>query len=159
MRRYCDAALMMNHFDQAVALEHPRRQIESTHHFVVHTEQQQMTEVGVGFDSSEDRNLKSFGEFGVRPLNFGIVREQPMLSEANRAEAAAALFANSRYCSGATLESDESFVWTCRSAIMKWMLRLGEEVIAHLEVVFDRENSRHQENLRLHHQSIGFGRH
>src|ERR1700735_5170391 len=41
---------------------------------------------------------------------------------------------------------------------MKWLLRFGEEVIAHLEMVFDRENSRDQKDLRLHHQAIGFGR-
>src|SRR5208337_916325 len=67
-------------------------------------------------------------------------------------------FANSRYCSGATLESDESRVWTCRSAIIGWMLRRGERV-AHLDMVLDRENSRDQENLRLHHETIGFRRH
>src|ERR1700693_2640080 len=66
-------------------------------------------------------------------------------------------FANSRYCSGATLESDESLVWTCRSAIMRWMLRLGGGV-APLDMVLDRENSRDQENLRLHHQPIGLSR-
>ena len=65
MRWNCDAAFVMQHFDQAVALEHPRRQIESARHFIGHAEQQQMTEVGVGFDSLEDGNLKLLREFRV----------------------------------------------------------------------------------------------
>ena len=65
MRRNRDAALAMNHLDQAVALQHPRSQIESADHFVSHPEQQQMTEVGVGLDPAEDCDLKSLGQFRV----------------------------------------------------------------------------------------------
>src|SRR5208282_5986764 len=68
------------------------------------------------------------------------------------------LLANSRYCSGVTLESDESLVWTCRSAIIRWILGLGEGV-AHLAMVHERENSRNQEDMRLHHEAIGIRRH
>ncbi len=89
MRRYRDAAFMVNHFDQAVALQHPPRQIESANDFVVNPEQQQVTEVGVGFNAFEDRNLKTLREFRIQSINFGIGRKQAMLSEANRVETAA----------------------------------------------------------------------
>jgi hypothetical protein len=45
-----------------------------------------MAEVGVGFDSLEDRNLKSLSEFRVRSIYFGIGREEAMLGKTNRAE-------------------------------------------------------------------------
>ncbi len=59
MRRYRNAALMMKHVDQMLAAEHPRSQIESADNFLVDPEHQQMTEIGIGFDSLEDRDLKS----------------------------------------------------------------------------------------------------
>src|SRR5258708_2617037 len=88
MGRYRDATLVMQHLDQVVALEHSRREIESSHHFVVHSEQQQMAEVGVGLNPLEDGDLKSLRKFGVQRADVGIAREQPMLGEANRAQAA-----------------------------------------------------------------------
>src|SRR5271155_174237 len=88
MGRNRDAALVIEHLDQAVALEHPRSQIEPANHFVIHAEQQQMTKVGVGFDSLEDRDLKSLGQLRVQRADFSVAREQAMLGEANRAKSA-----------------------------------------------------------------------
>src|SRR5277367_981505 len=81
MGRNRDATLVIEHLDQAVALEHPRSQIEAANHFVIHPEQQQMTKVGVSFDSLEDCNLKSLRQFRIQRADFSVVREQAMLGE------------------------------------------------------------------------------
>src|SRR5260370_24517915 len=67
--------------------------------------------------------------------------------------------ANSRYFSGVTLESAERLVCTCRSTIIVMArLRFGESV-ANLDMIFEREDMRDQEDLRLHHDPISLGRH
>src|SRR5271154_1946250 len=88
MGRNGDAAFLIEHLDQAVALQHPRSQIEPANHFVLHAEQHQMTKVGISFDSLEDRNLKSLRQLGIPRTDLSVVREQAMLGEANRAKSA-----------------------------------------------------------------------
>src|SRR5215472_16227520 len=77
-----------------------------------------MPKVGVGLDPPENRDLKPLGQLGVGLLDFRLMRKQPMFCETNRAQFVAARFHEFEILLGATLESDERRVWTCRSAIM-----------------------------------------
>ena len=156
------AAFVMQHFDELLALEHPRGQIEAPDDFLVDAEHQQMTEVGVGFDSFEDRNLKSLGELRVHSIDFGIGWDQAMLGETNRAETMAAGRGEFEILLGRDVGIGREIGMYVQiydhgdDTVAR--LRFGEGV-ANLDVIFEREDVRDQEDLRLHHDSISLGRH
>src|SRR5258708_11775676 len=162
MRWNRNAAFVMQDFDELLALEHPRGEIEAPDYFLVDAEYQEMAEVGVGFDSFEDRNLKSLGEFRVRSICFGIGWKEAMLGETNRVETMPTGRGELEILLGRDVGvGREVGVYVQiddhgEDTVAR--LRFGESV-ANLDVIFEREDMRDQEDLRLHHDSISLGRH
>src|SRR6266478_7771172 len=118
-----------------------------------------MAEVGVGFDSLEDRNLKSLGEFRVHSIYFGIDRKEAMLGETNRAETMPTGRGQLEILLGRNVGvGREIGVYVQIDDHRDGALRFGESV-ANLDVIFERDDMRDQEDLRFHHDSISLGRH